>query len=811
MAKTRPEVTELPAQNVGFLFGTMMDLRMLPSELKHTGKVGKGEFKIVAHFPAKHAQDGTEAAYLARHRTFRGGLYATYQDGPYKIDEMNWDATSRAGVHLVTETKYGQVVEFPTQPSKSMPGSLKLMVQEYVESLKVPGFIIRCSGLGGALEPKKGTKDEYDLVLLNGDVKCPKKLANHVPAKYHAEEESIFLAQAGPYSYNAEELSDQEQEYLGNAIAAAMKGYYRTGVIGTDPVISAFPKGPMSIARRSDAAKQEFFREPAVQDRDGFWNKGPNRWQAQKIAQAMGYQALERAQSRGMFDAETANNYVFNHDNGLEEDIIRLQEDESRVKEKISYLQEMIHEKEDMMMNRNWTPESLESMRYDVREMKHKIDMSQQELRHIQSNIDSYEGMRRQLSEVDLGAETFAAVSTARPDVNREKKNVINAVRDAYDNSFTWSACRWGPYFVRLTDEGSNKFYSVWVWERSPGIFTAMGAYGGLGQKPRLFNVGQTRDLQQAVNMAQKKLTAKNKKGYVTYSAEVMAELGDSDFPVVPNTGGGNTALGSGRGVPQWYGAEQYPIVNPTVYEQVNGRDALGVGLPVIANDFGQDSAGGIGHGVPQMYGAESAFDKLADKVAQGYMKKGMSRKEAMEIGRKTAYKIGARKYGKAGMARKAREGRMRRKAEYFESPYAGGSALSDVGLSTDQLTATVGSGTFDEASLNSSGHMNVFANAEEFEAPMPRHKPSRQDVDRVVAAIKQRYKGVRMKGRPNYITDTKDGANKYHVFVRTNKGNFNGYGRINHTMTLFGPMGDAQFESKMRQKLRKGYKETAY
>lgn len=258
----------------------------------------------MAHFPAKHAQDGTEAAYLARHRTFRGGLYATYQDGPYKIDEINWDATNRAGVHLVTETKYGQVVEFPTQPSKSMPGSLKLMVQEYVESLKVPGFVIRCSGLGGALEPKKGTTDEYDLVLLNGDVKCPKKLANHVPAKYHAEDESIFHAQAGPYSYNAEDLSDREQEYLGNAIAAAMKGYYRTGVIGTDPVIPAFPKGPMSIARRSDAAKQDFFREPAVQDRDGFWNKGPNRWQAQKIAQAMGYQALERAQSRGMFDAE---------------------------------------------------------------------------------------------------------------------------------------------------------------------------------------------------------------------------------------------------------------------------------------------------------------------------------------------------------------------------------------------------------------------------------------------------------------------------------------------------------------------------
>jgi len=738
MAKTRPEVTELPAQNVGFLFGTMMDLRMLPSELKHTGKVGKGEFKIVAHFPAKHAQDGTEAAYLARHRTFRGGLYATYQDGPYKIDEINWDATNRAGVHLVTETKYGQVVEFPTQPSKSMPGSLKLMVQEYVESLKVPGFVIRCSGLGGALEPKKGTKNEYDLVLLNGDVKCPKKLANHVPAKYHAEDESIFLAQAGPYSYNAEDLSDREQEYLGNAIAAAMKGYYRTGVIGTDPVIPAFPKGPMSIARRSDAAKQDFFREPAVQDRDGFWNKGPNRWQARKIAQAMGYQALERAQSRGMFDAEE-----------------------------------------------------------------------------------------------------FAAASTARPDLKREKQNVVNAVKDAYDNSFSWSACRWGPYFVRYQAEGSNKFYSVWVWERNPGVYTAMGAYGGLGQNPRLFNVGQTRDLQQAVNMAQKKLTSKQKKGYHTYSAEEMAQLGDSEFPVIPNTGGGNTALGSGHGVPQWYGAEHDECQDSHLdgidfvewSEEAEGPDCYITGLPNPDGDIeGEDNIceacsskwiydeygpEGEGYYRASVYSevkeAESAFDKLADKVAQGYMKKGMSREKAMDIGRKTAYKIGARKYGKAGMARKAREGRMRRKAEYFESPYAGGSALSDVGLSTDQLTATVGSGTFDEASLNSSGHMNVFANAEEFEAPMPRFPASRKDVDRVVAAIKQRFKGVRVNGRPTYITDTSGGANKYHVFVRTNKGNFNGYGRIGHTMTLFGPMGDAQFESKMRQKMRKGYKETGY
>jgi len=125
-------------------------------------------------------------------------------------------------------------------------------------------------------------------------------------------------------------------------------------------------------------------------------------------------------------------------------------------------------------------------------------------------------------------AEEFAAASTARPDLPREKRNVLNSVRSNYDPSFSWSSCSWGPYFNRFSAEGSNKFYSVWVWERAPGIYTAMGAYGGLGQNPRLFNVGQTRDLQQAVNMAKKKLQSKQKKGYQTYSAEYMENLSNA-------------------------------------------------------------------------------------------------------------------------------------------------------------------------------------------------------------------------------------------------------------------------------------------
>ena len=545
MAKTRDTVQELPAQEVGFLFGTMFDLTTLPKELKHTGKVAKGEFKIVAHFPAIHAKNGTEASYLARHRTFRGGLYATYQDGPYKIDEVNWDATNRAGVHMVTMTKYGQVVEFPSQPSKTMPGSLKLMVQELVESLKTPGFIIRCSGLGGALEPKKGTTDEYNVILLNGDVKCPKKLANHVPTKYHAEDESIFLAQTGPWCGNAED----------------------------------YQKPP--------------------------WIKGPGR------------------KTRAMRSAKK------------------------------------------------------------------------------QKNIDL-----------------------------REKRN-----------------------------------------------------------------------------------------------AEQMTQMGDSFFPVIPNTGGGDSALGSGRGVPQWYGAE-------------------------------------------------SAFDKLANKVAQGYIKKGKSKEEALEIGRKTAYKIGAKKYGKAGMKRKSMEGRMRRKNaeetmnfEFSNLPglpvvpndFGESSALAS-GNSVPQWYGAdttfikwfeesegphcwtcgkenpqghfegvdnicepceskwiydeggpEGEGYYLVSALNEEQKNHFKMDAETFEAPMPFYPPSKGDVDRVQKAIRSRHQGIRFKGSPTYLTERKDGSNKYHVFQMTNRGGFNGYGRIGHTMSLFGPMSPQQYQSKLKSKMRKGYRETGF
>ncbi len=609
MAKTRDTVQELPAQDVGFLFGTMFDLTTLPKELKHTGKVAKGEFKIVAHFPAIHAKNGTEASYLARHRTFRGGLYATYQDGPYKIDEVNWDATNRAGVHMVTMTKYGQVVEFPSQPSKTMPGSLKLMVQELVESLKTPGFIIRCSGLGGALEPKKGTTDEYNVILLNGDVKCPKKLANHVPAKYHAEDESIFLAQTGPWCGNAED----------------------------------YQKPP--------------------------WIKGPGR------------------KTRAMRSAKKQKNIELRE---------KRQADEGRYQWKHGFFDSLSKEK--------------------------KIEVLKEIIDH-----------------------------------------------DSKNPRYSWS---------------------------SGAIYDPSSQYDDKTVPSAAFNLDG------------KSVNPKVMLEHLKKSAEQMTQMGDSFFPVIPNTGGGDSALGSGRGVPQWYGAE-------------------------------------------------SAFDKLANKVAQGYIKKGKSKEEALEIGRKTAYKIGAKKYGKAGMKRKSMEGRMRRKNaeetmnfEFSNLPglpvvpndFGESSALTS-GNSVPQWYGAEGSmsdeeviailteveksdrGVYDKypvehvrmamSLVNQRPSLKAWAqktySAETFEAPMPFYPPSKGDVDRVQKAIRSRHQGIRFKGSPTYLTERKDGSNKYHVFQMTNRGGFNGYGRIGHTMSLFGPMSPQQYQSKLKSKMRKGYRETGF
>lgn len=207
-----PTIAELPLQDIRFLFGTIPQIRMLPNKLTQTGKAGIGEFKLVGHFPASHG--GTEAdkkAYLNRHAGFQGGDYSIYYDGTYTIDEMNWDATNRAGVHLVTQDKYGNTVQFPVVPSKSVPGDLKLLVSEYVESILNPPLMVRCSAIGGRLTPDPNTPNTFDLSVNPQQPKCPVKARPHVPQQYHAEEMTM---DHGRYVVDASALNDSEIEYL---------------------------------------------------------------------------------------------------------------------------------------------------------------------------------------------------------------------------------------------------------------------------------------------------------------------------------------------------------------------------------------------------------------------------------------------------------------------------------------------------------------------------------------------------------------------------------------------------------------------
>ena len=820
MAKA-PVVTELPLQSVRFLFGTMVDLRMLPQVLEQTGRAEIGEFKLVAHFPADEKAANNEAGYLARHKGFRGGDYNTYHGDPYTLDEINWDATGRAGVHLVTKTKYGQTVEFPTIPDKNDSAELMLIVSEYVESIKTPPLIVRCSGIGGTISPLGNKK--YSLSLTTGATKCPTSIKDHVPKKYHAEDMDIIPYVGGAEIFSAESLSPAQQDFIGQQIARQMQGYYRTGVIGVDPVIGAFPNGPMSIAKRTPEAKQDFFREPAVQDEDGFWNKGPNRWQAHKIAQGVAYDQLERAQSRGLFSAEvetTSDGFMINGHKVNHEELDKFIEnlvayrDFAYNKSGYSGTQEEWHDNEYEFDDLEWMAEDFAAEKklmcaecddyfagehggcgcgtktmnapyagrgslMDIGKDTGLGSFTPGELATssaIHGDFDqaslNYSG--HQNLEV-RSAEHFAAASTATPNLNREKTNLRAAIREEIDPNFEYSQCVWGPYSLRMEGANTNKFYMVFVYNNGKGVFRALGGYGGLAQSPRLFDVMTTRNEASAVAAATKKLKAKERKGYFTYKAE-------------------------------------------------------------------------------------SNFNKMAHKISMQYQDKGKSKEEADDIGRRTAYKIGAKKYGKRGMTRKAMAGR---KSAENDLPFSGGMVeeyanylekmcgnhwasfqeeyyenmdAEDIPVWNDGIVewetsgpmSPTGSG-YSSASAPPTGVIagpgDTFLNyteaqnylvetsgglwgAENFEAMARIDPKNAQDVANVKKALKQRYKGIKIN-RVEYITNRRGSSNKYHVFAFTNRGVFNGYGRIGKTMTIYGPMSETQGQKKMDTKMRRGgYKE---
>ena len=191
--------------------------------------------------------------------------------------------------------------------------------------------------------------------------------------------------------------------------------------------------------------------------------------------------------------------------------------------------------------------------------------------------------------------------------------------------------------------------------------------------------------------------------------------------------------------------------------------------VPVVANTMGEDSSLS-GNGVPEWYGsAETEMSQLMTSNA----------------------------VGQAG-------------ADYDHEIHYRADEMS---AEDEAVLAHYANWSEDSTMLSGNGVPTYYGSAETFEAPMARYNPGKDDVDRVLASLRSRYSGLRVKGTPVYMTMRSGSSNKYHVFVRTNKGNFNGYGRIGYAPTIHGPMSDSEFDRKLRAKQRpsKGYEETKY
>jgi len=237
------------------------------------------------------------------------------------------------------------------------------------------------------------------------------------------------------------------------------------------------------------------------------------------------------------------------------------------------------------------------------------------------------------------------------------------------------------------------------------------------------------------------------------------------------------------------------------VYEKLFGADSLGAeDEAVLAHyaNWSEDSTMLSGNGVPTYYGSAETFEAQS------------STKEMNEAYKQ--YKMNLEKYvGFGDLWEKIHEESLRLQSQGLIAFDAWNEACKKFKV-FDKLTKGVNMKHLREREKRYEPD-SYYGNAESFEAPMARYSPGKGDVDRVLASLRSRYSGLQVKGTPIYMTMRSGSSNKYHVFVRTNKGNFNGYGRIGYAPTIHGPMSDSEYDRKLRAKQRpsKGYEETKY
>lgn len=338
-------------------------------------------------------------------------------------------------------------------------------------------------------------------------------------------------------------------------------------------------------------------------------------------------------------------------------------------------------------------------------------------------------------------------------------------------------------------------------------------------QRPTLKYRMSAKDRAMARRKAREAKEARIQEGLkMTLDAEMTANVANSNLPalpVVPNTMGEDSSL-SGNGVPEWYGSAEMTA---------NVANSNLPAVPVVPNTMGEDSSLS-GNGVPEWYGsAETEMSQLMTSNAVGqagadydheiHYRADTSTSPANYVfnrDNELEQEIDKLEWERNRVSTVEEE---RRIDENLDRLHEEREALDNIhlGAEDEAVLAHYANWSEDSTMLSGNGVPTYYGSAETFEAPMARYNPGKDDVNRVLASLRSRYSGLRVQGTPVYMTMRSGSSNKYHVFVRTNKGNFNGYGRIGYAPTIHGPMSDSEYDRKLRAKQRpsKGYEETKY
>jgi len=97
---------------------------------------------------------------------------------------------------------------------------------------------------------------------------------------------------------------------------------------------------------------------------------------------------------------------------------------------------------------------------------------------------------------------------------------------------------------------------------------------------------------------------------------------------------------------------------------------------------------------------------------------------------------------------------------------------------------------------------MDVDYMREKFQA-MERFPAGQHDIDEARRVLEEQYPNIQITDTI-YMTKKSGNSNAFHIFMETNRGGFNIYGRIGYPEPkVYGPMSNSQYNSKITKKAK--------